>query len=208
MKLLSNANGNITRTDEERQQMIEEGAKAYGEFLTAMGFDWKVDDNSRDTPRRYAKSFVDDLILGSISEEPNVTSFENSTGYDGLVLQKNIPFSSLCSHHHREISGAIHIAYIPGKKGKVIGLSKLNRIAIFYAKRLQIQEGMTQQIHQHIDRVCEKNRGVAVIVEATHGCVKCRQLHHDSTMITSKLSGYFFDNAIGTRVELFDLLNR
>lgn len=202
---LDKANGNLPRTEEEKEQMIKEAAYHYGQFLYALGYDWEADPNSANTPFRYAKSFVQDLIAGSLCEEPKVTAFPND-GYDGIILQKDIRITSLCSHHHREIKGKCHIAYIPGHQGKVIGLSKLNKITDFYARRFQIQEGLTQQIHEHINRVCEDNKGVAVIIEATHGCVSCRQLRDNSTMVTSKLSGYFFTNEVGTRVELFNLL--
>lgn len=207
MELLKKANGHLVRTEEEKQQIIAAAAHHYGQFLTALGFDWQADLNSAGTPRRYAKSFVEDLISGSLNEAPKITSFPND-GYDGIILQKDIRITSLCSHHHREIVGVCHIAYIPSIHGMVIGLSKLNRIANFYAKRFQIQEAMTKQIHEHVDRVCEHNLGVAVIIEAKHGCVSCRQLHNNSTMVTSKLSGYFFNNEVGTRVELFNLINR
>ena len=183
MNLLKTTNGNLVRTEEEKSLMIERAAVKYGEFLTELGFDWKADQNSANTPHRYAKSFVEDLIAGCINEEPSVTAFPND-GYDGVILQKGIKLISLCSHHHREIKGVCHIAYIPGHEGKVIGLSKLNKIANFYAQRPQIQEGLTQQIHEHIDRVCEGNRGVAVIIEASHGCISCRGLRDESTMAT------------------------
>lgn len=205
MELLKKANGNLVRTDAEKAQMIKNAAEHYGHFLLALGYDYKADPNSENTPHRYAKSFVEDLLHGSMCEEPKITAFPND-GYDGIILQKNIRVTSLCSHHHREIVGKAHCAYIPGSEGKVIGLSKINKIVDFYSRRFQIQEGLTQQIHQHLDKVCEGNRGVAVIIEAGHGCVKCRQLRDDSTMVTSKLSGYFFNNEVGTRVELFNLL--
>jgi GTP cyclohydrolase I len=205
MELLKQANGNLPRTEEEKKQMIVNAAHCYGQFLDALGYDWRADPNSANTPHRYAKSFVEDLIVGSISEAPKITAFPND-GYDGIILQKNIRITSLCSHHHREVKGRCAIAYIPGKDGKVIGLSKLNKVADFYARRFQLQEAMTQQIHDHIDKACEGNRGIAVIVEATHGCVSCRQLRDESTMVTSKLSGYFFTNEVGTRIELFNLL--
>lgn len=206
MDLLKKANNNIPRTEEEKSRMIEAGAKAYGEFLTAMGFDWENDPNTEKTPYRYAKSWVQDLIEGCIVEPPKITAFP-SGDYDGIILEKNIPISSMCSHHNREISGVCHIAYIPGEAGSVIGLSKLNRLAEFYAKRPQIQEGLTQQIHTHLDEVLTGNKGVAVIIEASHGCVKCRGVkHHGAAMVTSKLSGFFFSNEVGTRIELFNLL--
>lgn len=206
MKLLSTANGNMPRTEEEKQKMIEEGAIAYGAFLTAMGFDWENDPNTKNTPRRYAKSWVNDLIEGCMMKEPEITAFP-AEQYDGIILEKNIPFSSMCSHHNREIKGKVHIAYIPSPNGGVVGLSKLNRITNFYSRRPQIQEGMTQQIHDHVAKAIGENRGIAVIVEGVHGCVSCRGVRHEgASMVTSKLSGYFFNNEIGTRVELFNLI--
>lgn len=208
MKLLDKANGNQPRTEEEKQKMIEEGALHYGRFLTAMGFDWEKDPNTAKTPHRYAKSWVKDLIAGCMMEAPEITRFP-SDGYDGIVLERNIPFASMCSHHNREISGVAHIAYIPSKNGKVIGLSKMNRIVDFYSRRPQIQEGMTSQIHTHINELIEGNLGVAVIIRGVHGCVKCRGVRHfGADMITSKLSGYFFNNEVGTRIELFNLLGK
>jgi GTP cyclohydrolase I len=207
MKLLKQANGNLPRTEEEKKAMIEEGAFHYGNFLTAMGFDWKADNNSNNTPHRYAKSFVHDLIAGCLEEPPIITAFP-AAGYTGIVLEKNIPFNSMCSHHNREITGVVHIAYIPGKEdGKVLGLSKLNRLVEFYSRRPQIQEGLTVQIHEHVQKILDDNRGVAVIIEGVHGCVKCRGVKHQgASMATSQLSGYFWTNEIGTRAELFNLI--
>lgn len=206
MELLKQANGNLPRSEEEKQKMIEEAAVHYGNFLTALGFDWKADKNTENTPLRYAKSFVNDLISGCMMDPPEITAFP-SDGYDGIVLEKNIPFSSMCSHHNREITGVVHIAYIPGKEGKVVGLSKMNRTVDFFSRRPQIQEGMTQQIHTHLNEILEGNKGLAVIVEGSHGCVSCRGVRHKgAAMVTSKLSGYFFNNEVGTRTELFNLL--
>lgn len=209
MELLNRANGNIVRSEQEKAQMIHQAAHHYGEFLTALGFDWKADPNTQKTPHRYAKSFVHDLIAGCIEEPPAITTFP-SDGYTGIVLEKNIPFSSMCSHHNREISGVVHVAYIPGKEGGVvIGLSKINRLVEFYSRRPQIQEGLTIQLHDHLNNLLTNNRGIAVIVEAAHGCVKCRGVkHHGASMSTSQLSGYFWSNEIGTRAELFNLINR
>lgn len=208
MKLLKTANGNLPRTEEEKKQMIENAAYHYGEFLKALGFDWQADPNTEKTPYRYAKSFVNDMIAGCLETPPEITAFP-SDGYTGIVLEKNIPFSSMCSHHNREISGVVHIAYIPGKdNGKVIGLSKLNRLVEFYSRRPQIQEGLTVQIHKHLDQLLEGNRGIAVVIEAVHGCVRCRGVKHNgASMSTSQLSGYFWTNEVGTRVELFNLIN-
>lgn len=209
MELLKKANGNLPRTQEEKEKMIEEAAFHYGNFLTAMGFDWKADYNSADTPRRVAKAWVNDLIEGCVNEPPKITNFPNEEGYTGLVCQTKIPVTSLCSHHNQTVKGFAHVAYIPGKHedgGRVIGLSKLNRIVEFYARRPQLQEALTKQVHDEIDKQCVANRGVAVVIEATHNCTACRGVRHDSEMKTSQLSGYFFDNEVGTRTEFFTLI--
>ena len=208
MELLKKANGNIVRTAEEKAQMIDKASEYYGKFLTSLGFDWAADPHSANTPRRVAKAWVNDLISGSISPEPEVTAFPNDEGYTGLICQTRIPVVSMCAHHNLQFLGVCHAAYIPGKSTTdlVIGLSKINRIVDFYSRRPNIQESLTKQIHDHIDRLCIGNRGVACIIESAHCCVKCRGIKHDSVMKTSQLSGYFFDNANGSRVELFNLI--
>lgn len=208
MQLLTKANGNLPRTEEEKKQMIEQAAVYYGQFLNALGFDWTADPHSANTPKRVAKAWVNDLIAGSLSEEPEITAFPNDEGYTGLICQTRIPVISMCSHHNLQFVGLAHVAYIPGKEktDQVIGLSKLNRIVDFYSRRPQVQESLTKQIHDHIDRLCVGNRGVAVVVESTHNCVRCRQLNHESIMKTSQLSGYFWTNEVGSRAELFSLI--
>ena len=128
-------------------------------------------------------------------------------GYDGMVFQGGIPVKSLCSHHHLAFTGVAHVAYIPSLEGRVIGLSKLNRIVEFYARRPQIQEGLTMQIHKAISDVCEKNLGVAVMVSATHTCACNRGVRHDGCeMNTSKLSGDFLvDPAV--RAEFYQFIS-
>lgn len=209
LQLLTKANGNLPRTTEEKQQMIEQAAKYYGEFLTALGFDWKADPHSDRTPHRVAKAWVNDLIAGSISEEPEITAFPNDEGYTGLICQTRIPVISMCAHHNLQFTGICHVAYIPGKAktDMVVGLSKLNRIVDFYSRRPNIQESLTKQIHDHVERLCIGNRGVAVVIESQHSCVKCRGIKQDSVMKTSQMSGYFFDNEIGTRQEFFALID-
>jgi len=210
MELLKKANGNLVRTAEEKAQMIEQAAEYYGKFLTSLGFDWAADPHSANTPRRVAKAWVNDLISGSISPEPEVTAFPNDEGYTGLICQTRIPVVSMCAHHNLQFLGVCHAAYLPGKKktDMVIGLSKLNRIVDFYSRRPNIQESLTKQIHDHINRLCVGNRGVACIIESQHCCVKCRGIKHDSVMKTSQLSGYFYDNSVGSRVELFNLIDQ
>ena len=206
MTKLKYANGNRPLTEEQKQTMIEEASVHYGKYMTALGFDWENDPNSSDTPRRVAKSFVNDLAEGVYSEGPRITAFDNVDKYDGMVFQGNIKLHSFCSHHHLPFVGVANVGYIPGIDGKVIGLSKLNRIVEFYARRPQVQENLTMQIYKHIDRVCEKNRGVAVMLEANHMCACVRGVKHDSTMKTSKLSGVFMDNNNLARQEFYDFI--
>ena len=210
MKLITKANGNIVRTAEEKAQMIEEATVYYGQFLTALGFDWAADPHSANTPRRVAKAWVNDLIVGSISPQPEVTAFPNDEGYTGLICQTRIPVVSMCAHHNLAFTGVAHVAYIAGKEKTdlVIGLSKLNRIVDFFSRRPNIQESLTKQIHDMIDELCIGNRGVAVVIESQHNCVKCRGIKNDSIMKTSQMSGYFWTNEVGTRQEFFNLIDQ
>lgn len=204
--LLQYANSNQPRSEEEKQQIIEKAAAAYEQYMDALGFDWRNDPNSADTPRRVAKAFVNDLAAGCYDNPPKITAFENVDKYDGLVFQGNIKVHSFCSHHHLPFIGHAHVAYIPGVDGKVIGLSKLNRIVEWFSRRPQVQENLTMQIHKHIDLVCEKNHGVAVLVEANHMCACVRGVKHDSTMKTARMSGAFLDKQDLTRQEFYDFV--
>lgn len=210
LPLLKVANDNIVRTEEEKQKMVGQAALFYGMFLESLGFDWATDPHSANTPTRVAKAWINDLIEGSVNPEPQITSFPNSEGYTGLICQTRIPVTSLCAHHCLPFIGVAHVAYIPGKgkRDRVVGLSKLNRIVEWYSHRLNIQESLTKQIHDHIDRLCVGNRGVAVVIEAQHQCVLCRGVRHDGMMKTSQLSGYFHTNEVGTRVEFFSLIDQ
>ena len=210
LELLTKANGNLPRTPEEKLEMIDQAAVYYGQFLNALGFDWEKDPHSANTPKRVAKAWINDLIAGSVSAEPVITSFPNDEGYTGLICQTRIPVMSMCAHHNLTFSGVAHVAYIPGKEKTdlVVGLSKLNRIVDFYSRRPNIQESLTKQIHDHVDRLCVGNRGVAVVIESQHNCVRCRGIKQDSVMKTSQMSGYFWTNEVGTRVEFFNLIDQ
>ena len=204
MSLLLKANNNIKLSPEEKFKRIQLAAKAYGEFLSALGFDWQEDANSINTPHRVAKAWMNDLAKGCFTEEPKITSFP-ADGYDGIIFQGNIKVVSLCSHHNLPFVGKAHVAYIPGKT--VIGLSKLNRIVDWYARRPQLQEALTMQIHAHISKLCEENKGVAVVIEAQHSCCSNRGIGHESTMKTAKLSGTFLDNNDRSRDEFYNFIN-
>ena len=202
------ANGvapNFPLTEDEKWAMVDKATEAYGQFLDALGCDWRNDPNSQDTPRRIAKKYVFEQWKGRYDAPPNITAFP-SDGYDGLVTECNIPLTSICSHHHETILGRVHISYIPSPEGKVIGLSKLNRIVEHFGRRGAIQEQLTMAIHQAVDKVCEGNIGVAVQIVATHQCVSCRGTNHQgAAMVTTKLSGNFFTKDI-VRNEFFDAI--
>jgi len=206
MSKLKYANGNKPLTEEEKQEMILEASKHYGKYMDALKIDWRNDPNSSETPMRVAKAFVNDLAEGCYNEGPKITAFDNLDGYDGMVFQGNIKVNSFCSHHHLPFIGTAHTAYIPSKEGKIIGLSKLNRIVEHYARRPQVQENLTMQIHNHIDRVCEGNMGVAVMISANHMCACVRGVKHDATMKTSKLSGEFMRDGSKSRGEFYSFI--
>lgn len=191
-------------TDGEKEKMIEEAAEAYGKFLDALQCDWRNDPNSMETPKRVAKAYVHDLWEGRYTAMSDITSFP-SDGYDGIVIERNIPVTSMCSHHHQNIQGLVHIGYVVGKEGRVIGLSKLNRIVELFGRRGAIQEQLTSAIQNAVDAICENNRGVIVTMVASHSCVSCRGVKHQgASMVTTKASGVFLDDSNQARKEFFD----
>jgi len=194
LKTYQDKNGqSASLPDDQKQAIIDVAATKYGEFLDALGVDWKNDPNSSDTPRRVAKAYVNDLWRGRYNALDEVTTFP-ADGYDGIIQESNIPITSMCSHHHQQILGRVSIAYVPGKDGKVVGLSKLNRIAEHFSRRGAIQEQLTVAIHNAVDKITEGNIGVAVMVTATHACVSCRGVKHQgASMQTAKLSGCFLE---------------
>jgi GTP cyclohydrolase I len=193
-------------SDKEKHKIVDKATDAYGKFLDALGVDWKNDPNSMETPRRVAKAYVFDLWAGRYNLPTDITSFP-SDGYEGIVLERDIPIVSMCSHHHQAILGKAHVAYIPGKDGKVVGLSKLNRIVEHFARRGAIQEQLTVAIHNAIDAVCEGNAGVMVVVHSFHNCVSCRGVKHfGASMVTSEVSGVFADHSRTAKAEVLEML--
>ena len=161
----------------------------FTEIMNTLGLDL-TDDSLCETPHRVAKMYVDEIFYGlETSKFPKITIVENKFGYDHAVIEVNIVTNSHCEHHFVPIIGKTHIAYIP--KDKVIGLSKLNRIVDYFAKRPQIQERLTLQIHQSLVNILE-TEDVAVVTDAMHACVKTRGIKDVTSMTrTSKLSGAF-----------------
>ncbi len=189
--MLVKANENIPVSKEEKQLRVKEAAYHYGRFLEALGFDYQSDPQTLDTPLRVAKSWVDDLVKGSLTEAPQITTFPNEEEYDGIVIQTGIKVNSLCAHHNLPFFGYAAIAYLPEKK--VIGLSKLNRIVDWFSRRPQMQESLTQQIHKYLTEKLQCEH-VAVSISSHHLCCGMRGITHpDSLMTTNKFSGRFLE---------------
>lgn len=190
MEKIKKSNGNLPRTTEEIENMITEATIHYGKFLESVGFDYQADPQTIDTPKRVAKAWLKDLIIGSVSNEPNITTFPNEENYDGLVIQGGIPVVSMCAHHNLAFTGYATVAYLPSEQ--VVGLSKLNRIVEWFSRRPQMQESLTQQIHDYIADKMECG-SVAVSIACKHTCCSHRGIKHPSVMTTNKFSGAFME---------------
>ncbi len=166
--------------------------------------DGELREGLADTPERVIKSYEEIYSGYSADTKKILDSTFNSEDYDGIVLLSNIEFHSTCEHHLQPFSGKAHIAYIPVER--IVGISKLARLLDAHSKRLQNQERITKSIAddivEHLDPL-----GCAVIVEAKHGCMRCRGvLKQNANMTTSSMRGVFFENS-EARSELFQLIN-
>jgi GTP cyclohydrolase I len=169
---------------------------------------WAGDDPSReglrDTPARVARAYKE-FFVGYATDPVALLErvFEETDGYDEIVLLRDIRLESTCEHHMAPIIGRVHVAYLPYRR--VVGISKLARVVDAYAKRLQIQEKLTAQIANTINDVLEP-RGTAVVIEAAHQCMTTRGVHKPGvTMVTSRMLGAFRDNPT-TRRELLSMI--
>jgi GTP cyclohydrolase I len=172
--------------DEEK---IEKIALHFGEIMDILGLD-RTDDSLSGTPRRVAKMYVKEIFSGlNPANFPDIKLFENKYQYNQMLVEKNILFYSNCEHHFVPIIGKAHVAYI--SSGKVIGLSKINRVVQHFAKRPQVQERLTMQITEALKKVLE-TEDVAVVIDATHLCVSSRGVKDvNSSTLTSHFSGQF-----------------
>lgn len=175
-----------TLSDEEKIASI---AEKFTDIMNVLGLDLS-NDSLRETPRRIAKMYVNEIFSGLKSETfPKMTVIENEMDYDQMVLVQDIQVISVCEHHFQTIDGLATVAYIPNKK--VIGLSKINRIVRYFSRRPQVQERLTKQIADCLQYVLGTDH-VAVHINARHYCVIARGIedHHSSTS-TSDLRGHF-----------------
>lgn len=162
------------------------------DVLDQLGLDVQ-DESISDTPRRVAKMYVNELFTGLDSENfPKCTTTENNFKTNEMVLESGITVHSLCEHHFQAIIGTATVAYIP--KDKLLGLSKLNRVVHFFARRPQVQERLTMQIYEALKFILGTD-DIAVVVKAAHMCVKLRGVQdNDCLTATSKMGGKFMDN--------------
>lgn len=191
--------GAFDLSNEEKKSKIE---MYFREIMYTLGLDL-TDDSLKGTPARVAKMYVDEIFSGlDPANEPKVALFDNKYKYDEMLVEKNITLFSNCEHHFVPIIGRAHIAYI--SSGKVIGLSKLNRIAQYYSKRPQVQERLTVQIGKHLQRILETDN-VAVIIDAEHLCVSSRGIQDVNSSTVSAFYGGEFEKK-STKNELFNYL--
>jgi len=173
-------------SDEEKKKRI---AFHFAEIMDTLGLDLH-DDSLQGTPERVAKMYVEEIFSGlDPRNKPKIALFDNKYQYNQMLVEKNITFYSNCEHHFVPIIGKAHVAYI--SSGKVIGLSKLNRIVQYYAKRPQVQERLTNQIASELQDILE-TEDVAVIIDAKHLCVSSRGIKDEtSATVTSFYGGKF-----------------
>ncbi|MBT8309938.1 MAG: GTP cyclohydrolase I FolE [Flavobacteriaceae bacterium] len=171
-------------------------------ILETIGLDL-TDDSLRGTPNRVAKMFVNELFGGlDPDNKPSASTFENKYKYGEMLVEKNITLYSTCEHHLLPIVGKAHVAYI--SSGNVVGLSKINRIVDYFAKRPQVQERLTMQIVEELQKVLD-TKDVACVIDAKHLCVNSRGIKDiDSSTVTSEFGGKFKDKL--TRQEFLDYI--
>ena len=188
---ISSLDNRYLMNDEQKIQVIGNHFRA---IMTALGLDLK-DDSLKGTPKRVAKMFVEEVFSGlNEKNKPEITLFENKYQYNKMLVEKGITLFSYCEHHFVPIIGKAHVAYI--SKGKVIGLSKINRLVQYYAKRPQVQERLTVQIAEGLKKAIE-TEDVAVLIDAVHLCVASRGIKDtNSSTITANYSGKFINEGI------------
>ncbi|EAR54899.1 GTP cyclohydrolase I [Photobacterium sp. SKA34] len=187
---------NVSR--EEKKEKIEYHMR---EILSLLALDL-TDDSLVETPHRIAKMYVDEVFSGlDYANFPKITVIENKMKCDEMVRVKDITLTSTCEHHLVTIDGKATVAYIP--RGKIIGLSKINRIVRFFAQRPQVQERLTQQVLVALQTLLESD-DVAVTIDATHYCVKARGVMDATSVTTTTALGGIFKKNSATRAEFLN----
>jgi len=187
------------KTDEEKIELIKKDVES---ILTTLGMDL-TDDSLKGTPNRVAKMFVKEIFGGlNPNKKPSSSTFDNKYKYNEMLVEKNITVYSTCEHHLLPIVGRAHVAYI--SNGTVVGLSKMNRIVDYYAKRPQVQERLTIQIVKELQKVLN-TEDVACIIDAKHLCVNSRGIRDiESSTVTAEFGGKFKNET--TRKEFLEYI--
>lgn len=190
----------FVKSNDEKIKNIE---KHFTKIVDELGLDLN-DDSISGTPYRVAKMYVKEIFSGLDPEnKPKISLFDNKYNYNKMLIEKNINLNSTCEHHFLPITGKAHISYI--SSGKVIGLSKLNRIVQYYSHRPQVQERLTKQIYDELKNVLDTD-SVMVVIEAKHMCVSSRGIKdYTSSTVTEMYGGDF--NIFNKRDEFYKLLN-
>ena len=195
----------VVRTGRTRTEKIDAIENHFNSIMEILGLDLE-DDSLTDTPKRVAKMYVNEIFWGlDYDAFPKCTTVDNKMNYDEMVVERNINVQSNCEHHFVIIDGLATVAYIPNEK--VLGLSKINRVVEYFAKRPQIQERLTEQIYYALQYILDTDN-IAVVVDAQHYCVKSRGVEDvGSSTITSKLGGCFKADH-QARAEFMSIVNR
>ena len=190
----------FVKSNDEKIKNIE---KHFTKIVDELGLDLN-DDSISGTPYRVAKMYVKEIFSGLDPEnKPKISLFDNKYNYNKMLIEKNINLNSTCEHHFLPITGKAHVSYI--SSGKVIGLSKLNRIVQYYSHRPQVQERLTKQIYDELKNVLDTD-SVMVVIEAKHMCVSSRGIKdYTSSTVTEMYGGDF--NIYNKRDEFYKLLN-
>ena len=189
----------FVKSDAQKMQAIE---RHFHSIMEEMGLDM-TDDSLQGTPHRVAIMFIQEIFSGlDPKNKPKISVFENSYNYDKMLVEANISFNSTCEHHFLPIIGKAHIGYV--SSGKVIGLSKLNRIVDYYSRRPQVQERLIMQIFNELKSVLETDN-VIVVMEATHLCVSSRGIKDESSFTSTIQYGGIF-NEKENRNDFFNMI--
>jgi len=186
----------------DRKKRIETIEHHFKKIMETLGLDM-TDDSLADTPLRVAKMYNNEIFWGlDVEAFPKCTTVENKMHYDEIVVERGVNVQSNCEHHFVVIDGLATVGYIPNKK--VLGLSKINRVVEYFAKRPQIQERLTEQVYHALEYILDTDN-IAVSIDASHFCVKSRGVEDTgSSTVTSKMGGAFKNDST-TRAEFLSL---
>lgn len=187
-------------TPEQERQRFVAVEDAFTDLLMALGLNLR-DPHLRETPHRAAQAWIEELCAGITRPPPRITTFPAEDS-DGMIMLRDIPVKSMCSHHLLPFTGTAVVAYVPGEGCEILGLSKLARIVDYWSRRPQAQERLTKQIADHLWGLIQPdppadnpgdpyNGGVGVVIRASHTCMSLRGVNHEGDMVTSELRGVF-----------------